>query len=328
MPALALATMTALASLVAAVASGTPASSTCTPAHTSASAAALPERWRAAVTDLIRSTAEPGHPWSCVGGTIELELNANGAVLGIAREGEESVSRQVASPEDVVPLGEALLAMPLALQSQDAEHAETTPRAERVAPPPTPAPAQHDDVTASPTKNAAPTSTANKPSRRMLISAGVDSRGVGGSGVGWLGPTASAGVVLGRWLPSISLRQESAFVSHGPPISELSVAFTVQSRFDISPFELRAGLALRGAAVLRDLPRPLGQQSRLEGRLGAVTSFVIPMFDWGSLLLSADAEVVGVSRESAAPTTSTAEAAPTQFPTYTLGGNACLEIPL
>jgi hypothetical protein len=108
----------------------------------------------------------------------------------------------------------------------------------------------------------------------------------------------------------------------------VSFAVAVQSRIPLSRYELRPGLAVRGAVVLRDLPRPLGQQSRLEGRVGALTSFVIPAFSWASVVLSADAEVVAFSRETTAPKTSTADASPSSFPTYTLGGSAWLEVPL
>jgi hypothetical protein len=131
---------------------------------------------------------------------------------------------------------------------------------------------------------------------------------------------------MGRWLPSISLRQQSA-LSHRSSIDELSVAVAVQARFEISAIELRAGLALRGAAVQRDLPGRRGEQSRLEGRIGAVTSVAIPVFRWSNVVLSADADVVGVSRKTAEPAP-TSDEAPTSFPTYTLGGTACLEVPL
>src|SRR5262245_59907652 len=107
-------TMTTLAGLLASLASAAPAHAACVPARQGPSVARLPETWQVAVDQLVRSTAEPGHPWSCSGGTIDLDLATKGAVLRVAREGEDAVSRPVASPEDVLPLGQALLATPLA----------------------------------------------------------------------------------------------------------------------------------------------------------------------------------------------------------------------
>src|SRR6476469_4853633 len=62
------ATMTALAGLLASIAWAAPARAGCVVARTSAASARLPDTWRAAVEDLIRSTGEAGHPWSCSGG--------------------------------------------------------------------------------------------------------------------------------------------------------------------------------------------------------------------------------------------------------------------
>jgi hypothetical protein len=162
----------------------------------------------------------------------------------------------------------------------------------------------------------------------LLLAAGVDARAVGGSSVGWIGPTLSAALRLGRWQPSISLRQQSAFVSDGPGIGEWSVALAVQRWFPVSAFELRTGLALRGAVVTRDLPRPRGEQSRLEARIGLLTAFVIPVVDWGSVVLSADAEVVGLSQATTQLDATAGEQTPTSFPKFTLGGSACFEVSL
>jgi len=330
-----LATMTALTCSFAALASA-PARAACSPARASSKVASLPPAWRTALDDLVSSTAEPGHPWSCAGGTIELSLDSNGAVLRVARANEPAVERGAATPDDVLPLGQALLATPLPSASSADEllalAPALTPLEVKPAPKPPPPAAPQSAVVPKqarprPTTGVAPTAS-SKPARRLLLSAGADARYVGGSDAAWLGPTLSAGLVMGRWLPSISFREQTAVVANGAGLQELSVAVTVQSRFELSPFELRAGLALRGAAVLRDLPRPLGEQSRLEGRIGAVMSFVVPLFRCGNLVLSADGDLVGVSRETAEPATATSDTAPTPFPTFTLGGSIGLEVPL
>jgi hypothetical protein len=325
-----LATMTALA-VLAPIASAAPVRAECEPARLVARLAKLPEPWRAALDDLIRSTAELGHPWSCSGGTIELELDPSGAVLSVAREGQDVVRRTVASPPEVLPLGEALLAMPLTAAGPElGEPAETAPASDRVQPKAAEDPARaRSEVTRATTKQQVAPTASDPNSRRLLLAAGLDVRAVGGSNLAWIGPTVTAAVQMGRWLPLISLRQQSALGTDGPSIDELSVAIAVQMRFEISKFELRVGPALRGAVVQRDLSRRRGDQSRVEGRLGAVTSFALPVFSWGKIVLSADAEVVMLSRETAAePETSSGDDAPRAFPTYTLGGSACFEVAL
>jgi hypothetical protein len=119
----------------------------------------------------------------------------------------------------------------------------------------------------------------------------------------------------------------SDFASDGPPVDELSVAVAVQALFPLSAFQLRTGVALRGATVQRDLPRPRGEQTRLDGRIGALIGLAIPVFSWANLVLSADLDVVAISRETAVPD-ATDPQKPTSFPTYTIGGNACFEVQL
>jgi hypothetical protein len=313
--------MMTLTGLLASFASVAPARADCTAARTLGSAASLPDAWRAALAGLIRSTAEPGHPWSCLGGTVELTLEPGGALLGVSREAQPAAERHVNSPEDVLPLGQALLATPLAASSEVAVGAQAPPARAEAAP----AQAQREPAPAPATKAA---SAATPASRSLLLSLGVDARAVGGSGVAWIGPTASAAVVLGRWLPSISLRQQSAIVSHAPGIDEVSVALALQRQFELSIFELRTGLALRGAVVQRDLPHQHGEQSRLEGRIGLLTSFAIPVLSWANLVLALDAEFVAVSRETTEPAATPNDEAPTPFPAYTLGGSACFEVSL
>jgi hypothetical protein len=213
----------------------------------------LPEAWRTAVDDLVRSTTDPGHPWSCSGGTIDLELAPQGALLRVAREGEEVVGRQVATPEDVLPLGQALLAMPLGPSAGVGEHADIMSSSDPMPSPPLASPPDRRDAAPATTAEGAPTAS-SKSSPRLLLGGGIDARGVGGSNVAWVGPTLSAAVRMGQWLPSISFRQQSAVLFEGPPIDELSVALTVQSRFELSPFELRAdscSAARRCSAICR-----------------------------------------------------------------------------
>lgn len=293
----------------------------CPPARVDPSATAatdarpLPAAWQSALDRLIASTSEPGHPWSCAGGRLALELTPAGAVLHVTRDGEVVVRRSVTTPDDVVPLGEALLAMPLAPPSTAEPPPPAPSLAPIVVPPALGSPA---DRTAAIPRPVAPP--------RILLGGGVDGRVVGSSGAGWVGPTLSAAVPMGRWLPGISLRQQSPIFVEGPPIDELSFALALQRRFPVSRFELRTGVALRGAVVLRDLPRPQGSQSQLQGRAGVLGAIAIPIARWGNLVIGADADVVGLSRSSADPAATSV--AVQRFPTFTVGGSLGLEVPL
>lgn len=307
-----------LSALVALLAAASPARAACLAARGGPSVGGLNTTWKAAVEQLLRSTSEPGHPWSCVGGVVDLEVASSGAVLRVAREGEEAVARRVESPEDVVPLGQALLATPLPPPPPP------PPESVVSAPPSSPEPAVS---AASPAPASAPSEQPSVRPSRLLVGGGVDVHHVGGSRVAWVGPVASAAVPMGRWLPGISVRYQSSVLSRRPPIDEVSVAVSVLSRFALSAVELRAGLVLRGATVQRDLPRPQGDQGRLEGRVGAITSLVIPAFRWGRVVLSADAEVVGAVRERDTQLPPGVDP-PRPYPRYLLGGGAQIEVPL
>lgn len=300
----------------AAFAIARPASAACDPPKKADSVDTLPVAWRSAIDDLVRSAAEPGHPWSCSGGDVALDVGANGASLTVNRAGEPPITRTVALPSDVVPLGQALLAAPLSLPEE--------------------APSPPPSVTMPPAIRAEPTIERDAPSPvepakkepRLLLGGGFDGRGVGGSGVAWTGLTANAAVPMGRWLPSLSLRQQSALFGDGPSIDELSVALTLQYRVPVGPLEMRAGPTLRGAAVLRDLPRPQGEQSQIQGRVGGIVTIAIPVLRTASFLVWIDGDGVAISRESGAAPSATSDTTPKPFPTFTLGGGLGVEVPL
>lgn len=302
-------TSTAIAALLAITAWEVRAGAECEPARPASSAPSLPAPWRDAVDELSRSTGEPGHPWSCSGGTITITIAPHGGVtLRVERAGEPPITKPVASPEDVVPLGQALFAAPLLPPPPSAEpHVEPVPA---------------NDV--GPDRR--PTPPAERKEPRLLLGGGVDARGVGGSGVAWIGPSLGAAVPLGHWLPSLSVRQQSA-LADGPPIDEVSFALALQYRIPIQSLELRAGLALRGGVVFRDLPRPQGEQTQLQGRVGPVVSLVVPVISWANIVIAVDADAVALSRETTAPPSTTAQTAK-PFPTFTIGGTVGIEVPL
>jgi hypothetical protein len=316
-----LAAMTALAlSLLA-----SPAQAACQAARKAPGVVEQPEPWRRAVDELIRSTAEAGHPWSCAGGEVDLSVGPEGALLRVAREGEAQISRKVASPDDVVPLGQALLARPF--------------EAPAPAPPPTPpaasAPpaAEPPAAPAEPPAGVRPAQPAGKREPRLLVSGGVDGRYVGGPGVAWMGLSLGAAVPMGRWLPQIQLRQQRDLLAGRPHIDEISLAFTMMTRLSLSKAELRAGVRVEGAGVERTLSferSPSGKrrdQNRLDGRLGGVLSLAVAVVSWGAVVLTADAGAVVASSEEKGPELLPGDS-PKEFPSWTAGGAALFEVPL
>ncbi len=315
-----------LVALLATVASVHPAHAECAPVR-DVSATRLPASWRAAIDDLVRSTSEPGHPWSCNGGQVALELTKNGATLHVTPEGEGPIARRVVSPEDVLPLGQALLAAAFAPVPQAPPAAEPTP-----GPAPEPAPAPSPPAPQAPkpvAPAAAPALATREEHPRLLFGASLDVRGAGGSGVALVGPSVSAAVPLGLWLPSIALRGQSSVGSEGAPIGDFSFALGFARRIPIGPVEVRGGVALRGALVLRDLPRPQGQQAEIQARGGLGGALVVPVARWARIVVGLDGDVVlAAARTADATSTTTTSTTLTEFPTYTLGGNVGVEVPL
>ena len=102
----------------------------------------LPAAWAQSILDLERATATTGMPWSCSGGSVELVLSPDGqsAELTVYDTKGRVTTRRVASPDDVVPTGEAMLALPLPEQpTGENDRATVAPRAPSPpSPPPTP----------------------------------------------------------------------------------------------------------------------------------------------------------------------------------------------
>ena len=217
--------------ILASPASATPAAP-CTPARAGKHVAAQPEAWRQAVEALLSSSATPGQPWSCVGGEVDLEVGTSSATLTVIDAQSHAISREIASPDDVAPLGEALLSKPLE------EPAPTQP------PPPTP--------TAQPEPVATP---ARDP--RLLLAATVGPR-YAGPGHMMLGSfQALAAVPFRPWAGGVWIRYDGFSTSlerRIPPIRELSlgaVAYWIRSvgRVEIRPM-LKPSLAVVTRAVI------------------------------------------------------------------------------
>lgn len=281
----------------------------CLSAVEAAGARTAPEPWRSAVQQLVRSTAEPGHPWSCGGGVVDLRVQGDAAELLVARRGEAAVARRVATPDDVVPLGQALLAMP-----REAP-APAPPIAPPADPPPPPA--------TSPPTDRAPASP------RLVVSAQASPRYAGGAGIALLGGGASAGVPLGLWLPAVWARYDVSPLHHRKQagLDELCVGAALSRTLSASWLELRAGVTVSAAVMQRDLPQSRDDETRVDARVGVLGAVAIPIHGAVRALASVDAELAPGRARDEAPTNA-AGVSSVAFPHYTLGGALGVELSL
>lgn len=283
----------------------------CQAAVEAAGARTAPEPWRSAVQQLVRSTAEPGHPWSCGGGVVDLRVQGDAAELVVARQGEAAVARRVATPDDVVPLGQALLAMP------------------REAPAPQPAPPITPPTDPAPPPATSPPTDRAPASPRLVVSAQASPRYAGGAGIALLGGGASAGVPLGPWLPAVWARYDVSPLHHRKQagLDELCVGAALSRTLSASWLELRAGVTVSAAVMQRDVPQSRDDETRVDARIGLLGAVAIPIHGAVRALASVDAELAPGRARDEAPTNA-AGVSGVAFPHYTLGGALGVELSL
>jgi hypothetical protein len=272
---------------------------TCTPARSGPNVAVQPEAWRSAVEALVASTATPGLPWSCTGGEVDLVAGEAGATLTVVDADGHAVTREVATPEDVQPLGEALLAKPL------------------------PAPPEVEKAAPAPRKE--PAVTAPRPPR-VLLSGLLAPRYAGAAQVLWGGVIVAAALPPGPWGGGVWIRYDGIAVplaEHMPPLREVCMGATAFRSFAAGPLELRAALRPSLAVVSREGDRDQREETRFDFRLGAEAQALVPITKALRAVVALDGELSPIelahgmrpSRDREAP-----------FPTYTLGLGLGMEV--
>lgn len=254
--------------LSAALASSAPAAGAdCAETRPGPHVAGLPEPWRKAVEELCASTATPGQPWSCAGGQVDLVLvDASRATLSVQGADGHTITRDVGAPEDVQPLGEALLAMPLL-------------------PPP---PLAEPEAPAAPAKLADP---------RVLVSALVAPRIAAGSQVLWGGATLAAAIPFGRWGGGLFVRYDGPYVSLDHPvhpIHEVVVGASGFRSFPLGPVELRGAFRPALAVVARSIDRDQPGETHFDLRLGLEAALLVPFNRWLRGVVALDGELAPV----------------------------------
>lgn len=298
-----------LAALASAAAIAGEARAACAPARVSPGVSLLPDPWKAAARDLADASATPGQPWSCGGGEIEIALREGGATLTVVTEDGRVISREVTSPEEIVPLGEALLARPL--------------------PPPPPPDPPPPPAAAEPPKADAP---APPPAPRALVSAVIAPRYAGASRILFGSVAAALTVPFGAWGAGAWARYDGPAVVIGERragLQEICLGAAASRSFALGKVDLRAAVTPSIAVVTRDGGRDSPDEVRLSGRVGLDARAIFPITGPLRAVLAADVELSPRElAERAAPPKPTKEPPRSDFPSYTAGIGFGLEVAL
>ena len=264
----------------AAPANATPGAS-CTPARAGAHVSDQPEAWRLAVEALLASSASPGQPWSCVGGEVDLVVGTSSTQLTVIDAQGHTVSREITSPDEVAPLGEALLSKPLV-------------EPEMAKPPPAVQKSEPESITRDP---------------RLLIAATLGPRYAGPSHLMWGSIGVLAAVPFRPWGAGMWIRYDgfsTALDAPVPPIRDLCIGATgywsmSRGRLEIRPM-LRPSLAIvtrhlvlnNGGPSIPGVPMQqpiIREETDFDFRLGADAQFLVALTKRLRAVIGVDAEV-------------------------------------
>lgn len=252
-----------------------------------------PEAWRTAVESLLVSTRSPDQPWGCVGGEVDLEVRGATAILTVVDARGHSIAREVATPDDVAPLGEALLAKPIV-------EAEPIP------------PATNPEVKQPESKPMAPNPeipATRDP--RLLAALTVGPRYAGPEDLLWGSFTISAAVPFRPWGAGVWLRYDAFSTqldNHTPTLREFCLGAAGHWSMSLGRMEFRPVVRPSLAVVTRRLPvnngpsgpGPMSQRpesiqyrddTQLDFRLGAQAQVLIALRKQLRLVVGLDAEI-------------------------------------
>lgn len=289
----------------------------CPSAALAATEEELPFGWRAALDSLLKATNQAGRAWGCTGARLSLSLDPNGAgaILRLEERDGRTVERHIATPEDLVPTGEALLASP-----------------ERPAPPP---PASDDAISTRPTPR--PT-LLKKPidvthdvaihgprvEPRLLVDGVLTGRYTGQTSALWGGAAIRGTIPIGAWSAGIWARFDlPAWVFTKVPedfsMSEVCVGLSVGRRLVASPLELHllAGPSLAVVAMEGGMEPDFAEGGRVDARVGVELRSLWTIAGVWRAVVSLDGEIAPGAAGSAKGRQ--VDPALPALPTYTMG---------
>lgn len=167
--------------------------------------------------------------------------------------------RPVDAPNDVVPLGQALLAVPLAPAPPIAQ-----------IPPPEPA---------APERPLATPASPREPPPRVLVAALVTPRYAGKTGLFWLGAGLDAAIPFGAWSVGGWGRVDAIRLDHSDPGTDLDegcVGLSVGRDFALGHVGARASVRPSLAVVSAENGPSTDGQTEVFGRIGAELRLLIP----------------------------------------------------
>ena len=287
--------MAAMVTATALVARISPAHA-CAPARLGPEAAALPAPWRQALDALVAATTEEGQPWSCPDARVSLTLHGDVALAELEVEDASGAvrRRRVASPADVVPLGEAMLAR--VTMPEPAQRSSAPPPGETAA---APRPA-NDNAAPAPT---APMGSSVAPPHgpALYLGALTGPRFSGPLQAVWMAATIRAVVALESWSAGLWGRYNGPVailhLDPKPPqfsMSEMTFGLTAGYKLIKAPVELTASLEPVVAVVIMSSLRPGNLEedadAKVDFRLGGRLGLAIPVTSRLRVLVAADGE--------------------------------------
>ena len=263
--------------------------------------------WRAAVDALRDATGDPKQPWGCSGGSIDLVEHDGRATLMVRGADGTMISREVESPDDVAPLGEALLARPEAKAAAPVEASKLPVASAPANPPP------------SAEKPAAPSNPSRDP--RVLVSAVVAPRYAGKSDLMLGGATAYVGLPVSGWVPALWIRFDGPLAKledHGTSFMELCAGAAFGRSFPVKELEIRPSLTASAVVAIAPDHQDGRGETRLDGRIGAEARFAFPRSSLVRAVITTDTEIAPGDFDEG-PMRDPMRAPPLVLPSYTIG---------
>jgi hypothetical protein len=269
----------------------------CVPARLSEASLTLPEVWRRELEALVAATAREGQPWSCPDAQIALVLpgavHAGAPALLEVTDASGVRRRPVSSPAEVVPLGEAMLALVDLVRVNDGGLTPPKPLVDdggltppkppggEVGPPPYGVPPPEPPGLG--VENGRPRESARSPLLADLL---VGVRYTGPTRAILVGPELRATMVFDRWFGSFVARYDKApAVLQSVPddfsLTSVTLGLAGGYRVLLAPVELSVALEPSMGVVLMGCQRPGMAEpdvdAHVDMRLGARFAAAFPV---------------------------------------------------
>lgn len=252
----------------------------CDGARAGAMAEEAPASFREAVGALLASTREPGAPWGCVASTVDVVARPGGLSLAVVAADGRRVEREVESADEIVPLGQALLAMPLPpiaelpLSVVDPGPATGT------------APIAEDAIRA-------PVAEADERDPRVRVGVVAAPRYAGSADVTWGGVAIDAAIPFGGWAFGVYGRADALIIDaprDNPTLTEIAAGLEIRRGWEIGPVILEPAVRPSIALLSRDEGQD-GGDTQLNARIGGAVRLIVPFSSTIRGVALADAEI-------------------------------------